>query len=160
MGSTTKQEVKSLSRQYQVSMNRTIKALGVAKSTVYYKPKAYPDRKRTPRRMLEEESKEVILAITAKKATYGVPRVKAILKRDYGIGLTKYMVHRFMKQGNLLIKRNRPRGANRPHTGKVAVKSSSTRWASDITSPFHGGSNAGTGRKSDLPIYWTVATAL
>ncbi|MFT6961074.1 MAG: putative transposase [Flammeovirgaceae bacterium] len=39
-------------------MNKVIKALGVAKSTIYYKSKAYPDRKRTARRMLEEKSKE------------------------------------------------------------------------------------------------------
>jgi len=64
-------------------MNRTIRALGVAKSTVYYKPKVYPDRKRTARKQLCQEAKASILAITGKKATYGVPRVKAILKRDY-----------------------------------------------------------------------------
>lgn len=118
-----------------MSINYTIKALGVAKSTVYYKAKAYPkERKGTLRKQLEEEVKTNILAITAKKATYGIPRVKAILKRDYGVNVTKYRIHRFMKEEGLLIKRNRTRGSNRLHTGKIAVSEPNTRWASDITS--------------------------
>ena len=44
------------------------------------------------------------------------------------------MVHRFMKEEGLLIKRNPARGASRPHTGKIAVEQPNTRWASDITS--------------------------
>jgi putative transposase len=68
------------------------------------------------------------------KSTYGTPRVKAILKRDYQIDLSKYMVHRFMKEEGLLITRNRTRGSSRPHTGRIAVKESNTRWVSDITS--------------------------
>ncbi len=113
MGRTTKQEVESISQQYQVSMNRAIKALGIAKSTVYCKPKAYPDRKRKPRKEMEEGSKKAIREITGNKATYGVPRVRAILKRDHKMELSKYMVHKFMKEEGLLIKRNRPRGASR-----------------------------------------------
>lgn len=134
MGRTEKQEVESLSQQFQVSMNRTIKALGVAKSTVYYKSKAYPERKRKPRKLPTPEAKAAILAITGRKSTYGVPRVKAVLKRDYGIELSRYMVHKLMKQENLLVKQGRKRGASRPHTGKIAVDKSNTRWASDITS--------------------------
>jgi putative transposase len=117
-----------------VSINRTIKALGVAKSTVYYKAKAYPERKRTPRKHLAEQAKGSIRKITGMKATYGTPRVKAILKRDYNLNLLKYMVHRFMKEEGLLITRNRTRGSSRPHTGKIAVEEPNTRWASDITS--------------------------
>ena len=117
-----------------MSMNRTIRALGVAKSTVYYKPKVYPDRKRTARKQLCQEIKTSILAITGKKATYGVPRVKAILKRDYKLNPSKYMVNRFMREEGLLITRNRTRGSSRTHSGKIAVDHSNTRWASDITS--------------------------
>lgn len=107
----------------------------MAKSTVYYKSKDYPEeRKRTTRKELDQKSKTSILAITGKKATYGTPRVRAILKRDYGIDLSKYMIHRFMKEEGLLIKRNRTRGSNRPHTGQIAVAEPNTRWASDITS--------------------------
>lgn len=117
-----------------MSINRTIRVLGISKSTVYYKKKPYPTRKPTPRKFLEQEAKASILAITGKKATYGTPRVKAILKRDYNISLSKYMVHRFMKEEGLLITRNRTRGSSRPHTGRIAVNESNTRWASDITS--------------------------
>jgi putative transposase len=117
-----------------VSINRTIKALGVAKSTVYYKPKIYPMRERTYRKHPPEMAKSAILEVTGKKSTYGVPRVRAILKRDYQLELSKYMVHRLMKEERLLIKRNRTRGASRPHTGKIAVTQPNTRWASDITS--------------------------
>jgi putative transposase len=117
-----------------MSINRIIRVLGIAKSTVYYKSKPYPDRKRTTRKRLTEVAKASIREITGMKATYGTPRVKAILKRDYNIHLSKYMVHRFMKEEGLLITRNRTRGSNRPHTGKIAVNESNTRWASDITS--------------------------
>lgn len=116
-----------------MSINRTIKTLGVAKSTVYYKPKKYPARKRTARKALCEQMKAAILELTAKKSTYGVPRVKALLKRDYGLSVTKYMIHRYMKEEGLLITRHRSRGSSRPHTGQIAVEASNTRWASDIT---------------------------
>lgn len=88
-------------------MNKTIKALGVAKPTVYYKAKAYPERKRTTRKELCEQMKAAILKLAAKKSTYGFPRVKALLKREYGLNVTKYMVHRYMKEEGLLITRHR-----------------------------------------------------
>lgn len=115
-------------------MNRIIKTLGVAKSSVYYKAKPYPERKRTARKELCEQMKLAVLEITAKKSTYGVPRVKALLKRDYGLNVTKYMVHRYMKEEGLLITRHRTRGSSRTHTGQIAVEIPNTRWASDITS--------------------------
>jgi len=115
-------------------MNRTIAILGIAKSTIYYKAKDYPERKRTTRKQLCEQMKVAILEITAKKSTYGIPRVKALLKRDYGLTVTKYMLHRYMKEEGLLITRNRTRGSSRPHTGQIAVAVPNTRWASDITS--------------------------
>ena len=111
-----------------------IKILGVPRSTVFYKKKQYPNRESHPRKIVSEELKNAVFEITKKKATYGVPRVLAILKRDYGIHETKYLVHRFMKEEGLLIKKNRTRGSNRPHTGIISVKDSNTRWASDITS--------------------------
>jgi putative transposase len=135
MGRTTKQEVESLSQQLQVSMNRAIKALGVPRSTVYYRPKAYPGgRNSRPRKELAEAAKAAISQVAGKKATYGVPRVKAVLKRDHHLELSRYMVHKYMKEEGLLLKGNRPRGASRPHSGKIAVDAPNTRWASDITS--------------------------
>ncbi len=77
-----------------------IRILGVSKSTLYYKPKGYPERQPSSRKDLSEESKNAILEITGKKSTYGCPRVRAILKRDYQIELSKYMVNRFMKEVN------------------------------------------------------------
>ena len=115
-------------------INKTIKGLGVSKSTVYYKSKPYPERKRTARKERCEQMKAAIMELTAKKSTYGVPRVKALLKRDYGLNVTKYMVHRYMKEEGLLITRHRTRGSSRSPTGQIAVESPNTRWASDITS--------------------------
>ena len=111
-----------------------IQILGVPRSTFYYKRTSYPKRKSPQRKIASQELKDAVLEITQKKATYGVPRVLAILKRDYGIRETKYLVHRFMKEEGLLIKKNRTRGSNRPHTGKISVELPNTRWASDITS--------------------------
>lgn len=116
-------------------MNRVIKALGVSKSTVYYKSKAYPkNRKSSFTKVLDLETKHAILTITKHRATYGIPRVKALLERDYGKSVTKYALHKFMEAHNLLIKKGRKRGASRPHTGVIAVSESNKRWASDITS--------------------------
>ena len=111
-----------------------IRILGVSKSTLYYKPKDYPKGQPISRKELPSDTKSAIWEITGKKSTYGCPRIKAILKRDYKIELSKYMVNRFMKEEGLLIVRNRPRGSSRLHTGKIAVGRPNTRWASDITS--------------------------
>jgi len=117
-----------------VSMNRTIRTLGVAKSSVYYQAKVYGQRQKSVRKNLPQEVKEAIVEIAGKKATYGTPRVKAVLERDYAMTASKYMVHRYMKEEGLLITRSRTRGSSRPHTGKIAVEQSNTRWASVITS--------------------------
>jgi putative transposase len=108
--------------------------LRIPNSTVFYKKKSYPKRKSPQRKVVSEELKIAIFEITKKKATYGVPRVLAILNRDYDIQETKYLVHKFMREEGLLIKNNRSRGSNRPHTGTISVKETNTRWASDITS--------------------------
>ena len=117
-----------------MSINRTIKALGIAKSSIYYKPVPYPKRTSPKRKSIDEQTQGYIKKITGKKATYGVPRVRAILKRDYGLEITKYMLNRYMKEAGLLIKQNRKRGVTRPHTGVIQVSKPNTRWASDITS--------------------------
>lgn len=111
-----------------------IKALGVSKSSVYYKPRSYPQRTSPERKKIDNDARLAIIEITKRKATYGSPRVRAILKRDYGIELTKYMTHRIMKEEGLLITRYRTRGESRSHTGKISVEYPNTRWASDITS--------------------------
>lgn len=41
-GSTTKPAVESLFREFGLSMNRIIKILGIAKSSIYYQPRPYP----------------------------------------------------------------------------------------------------------------------
>ncbi len=115
-------------------MNRVIKVLGISKSTVFYKRKPYPQRSSSKRKEVPLATQNAILEIVQKKATYGVPRVRAILRRDYGICITHYLAHRFMKENNLLLNRGRTRGTNREHTGKISVDTPNTRWASDITS--------------------------
>jgi putative transposase len=117
-----------------VSLNRVIKTLGVCRSTVFYKAKEYPKRKTSCRKEVPLEAQKAILEIVKTRATYGTPRVRALLKRDYSIELSKHLTHRFMKENNLLIKRNRTRGVGRDHSGKIIVDTPNTRWASDITS--------------------------
>ncbi|WP_157492711.1 hypothetical protein [Echinicola pacifica] len=67
-----------------MSINRTIKTLGVAKSTIYYKTKKYPARKRTAQKALCEQMKAAILKLTVSKSTYGVPRVRASYRSNSG----------------------------------------------------------------------------
>ena len=115
-------------------MNRVIKALGVSKSSVYYNPKQYPKKTSRKRKTLPLRIKRLICILAKKKSTYGVPRIRALLKRDYGFKTTKYMVHRYMKELGLLITRNRTRGVGRDHSGTISVPEINSRWASDITS--------------------------
>lgn len=117
-----------------MSINRTIRVLGVAKSSIYYKSKVYPMRRSSVRKQLCDAAKDAIIAITGLKSTYGIPRVRALLKRDYNMVVSKYMIHRYMKENGLLITRTRTRGVSRTHTGTIAVEQPNTRWASDITS--------------------------
>jgi putative transposase len=134
MGRTRREEVEKLSSEFKLSKNRIIKALGVAKSSVYYKSRKYPNRKPSNRKELPLRVKRLIQIIARRKSTYGVPRIRAILRRDHGFNTTKYMVLRFMDEKNLLIKKNRTRGPSRKHDGKISVDKINTRWASDITS--------------------------
>jgi len=115
-------------------MNRIIRTLGVPKSSLYYKATGYPQVRESARKAVAEPLRQAILQITGKRATYGTPRVRALLKRDYAICASAYMVHRCMKEEGLLIYRNRRRGSSRPHEGTIAVEQPNTRWASDITS--------------------------
>ena len=71
--------------EHGLSLNKMIAILGIPRSTVFYKKKSYPKRKSSPRKVVSEELKNAVLEITKKKATYGVPRVLAILNRDYNI---------------------------------------------------------------------------
>lgn len=115
-------------------MSYVIRVLGVAKSSVYYKPRVYPKRTSRERKPLTMHQKDIIKQLCGHRATYGVPRVRAVLERDYDIYLSKHKIHQYMKQEGLLIKTGRSRGSNRPHTGKVSVAQPNQRWASDITS--------------------------
>ena len=69
-----------------MSINRTIRILGVAKSSIYYQPKSYPERKKSIRKNLADTVTTAIKEITAMKSTYGTPRCEALngtFKRDY-----------------------------------------------------------------------------
>lgn len=115
-------------------MNKIIGILSIPRSSVYYKAKEYPKRKSVRRKELTQKEKLAIQEIAKKKSTYGVPRVKAVLKRDFKMELSSYIIHRQMRDENLLINRNRTRGIGRLHLGTISVPKSNTRWATDITS--------------------------
>lgn len=115
-----------------MSQNRVLAALGVSKGTLYYKRRGYPE-KRTTKASQDEQAVRVLKEVAVSRPTYGCPRLRAIAKRDYGLDLTAYKVHRISTQHGLLIKTNRSRKPRREHTGKVMVERPNTRWASDIT---------------------------
>lgn len=81
-----------------MSIDWITKALGVVKSIVYYKSKISQKRERTYRTPSSQAAKSAILEVTVKKSTNGIPRVKAILKRDRQLEWFKYMVQRRMKE--------------------------------------------------------------
>ena len=115
-----------------MSQNHIIDLFGFSKGSLYYKAKGYPAHRKSTRKN-NPDAKETILDICKKKSTYGVPRVRAIAKRDYGVALSYYKIHRLMRENNLLIKRVRGRNNSRAHTGKIEVPESNMRWCSDIT---------------------------
>jgi len=114
------------------SLNRTIKALGVSKGTLYHKSRFYV-RHRSTRRSIDPAIVVAIKEICGRKATYGTPRVRAILRRDYGQSLSYYLVRRIMREEGLLICHRSSPQSRRPHSGTISVEESNTRWASDIT---------------------------
>lgn len=118
-----------------MSRNYLLRLFGVSKGTLYYQKKGYPSfRKKTEK--VNQEVVQILKSICVEKPSYGTPRVRAIARRDHGLKLSRYKVHKILKQEGLLIKRQSIRRDERVHTGKVAVAVSNTRWASDITS-FH-----------------------
>ncbi len=82
----------------------------------------------------DAESIPVIKLICNQKPTYGMPRVKAILNRDYGLKLTRHKVYQIMNRENLLLIKPNISRKERAYSGKIEVSESNIRWASDITS--------------------------
>jgi putative transposase len=121
-----------IAKDEEVSINRTIKVLSVSKGTLYHKKKPYV-RNRCTRQPVVPEVVTAIKKICGNKATFGAPRVRAILRRDHGFALSYYRVRRIMREEGLLISRLAIARPGRSHTGKIAVEQSNTRWASDIT---------------------------
>lgn len=121
-----------ISSDESVSLNRTIKTLGVSKGTLYHKKRSY-FRHRSTRRSIEQSVITAIKVICAQKATFGAPRVRAILRRDYGYVLSYYLVRRVMREEGLLICRRGSTLSHRRHSGKISVEDSNSRGASDIT---------------------------
>lgn len=115
-----------------VSLNRTIKILEISKGTLYHKKRSYV-RNRSTRRSVELAVVTAIKDICNRKTTFGAPRVRAILRRDYGHSLSYYMVRRIMREENLLLCRSGSTLQPRQHSGRISVEQSNSRWASDIT---------------------------
>lgn len=116
-----------------VSLNRTIRALGVSKGTLYHKKRCYV-RHRTTQSSIDALVVAAVKTICGHKASFGAPRVRTILRRDYGYALSYYMVRRLMREEGLLMCHKRSTLSRRPHTGRISVGNSNSRWASDITS--------------------------
>ena len=125
-------QITDTSEQLDVSKNRVIKILGVSKGKIYYKPKEYPGCRKSNKKRPEEHI-TAIQKICSELPTYGSPRIRALLERDYGIRLTKYMTYTIMKEEGLLIDRMKYKRSFREHTGRIIVNEPNTRWASDIT---------------------------
>lgn len=117
-----------------MSLNKTIEILGIPRSTLFYKSRKYPAKRKSSTKSLDSNTTKAVEKIVSQKSTYGCPRIKAILARDYNIRVTKYMLHKYLKAQNLLILKNRTRGVGRDHSGKIKVDQINTRWATDITS--------------------------
>lgn len=116
-----------------MSLNRVINVLELSKGSLYYTKRGYP-KSRSSKKVRAPEDIETIEQICSDRATYGIPRVKAVAKRDYNRDISYYMAWQIMKEKNLLIKRKSQNRSRREHTGKVMVPFPNTRWSSDITS--------------------------
>jgi len=116
-----------------VSLNKIISLFGLSKGTLYYKKKGYP-KNRSNKKIRRPKDVSTIKEVCKNRATYGVPRVKAITKRDFDLDISYYMVWKIMGENKLLIKKPNKSTDIRVHSGKIIVPKSNLRWASDITS--------------------------
>ena len=122
-----------ISTSEKISVNRVIRTLGLSKGTLYYKRRPYI-RHHLFCREIPSEWVTAVKKICDQKATYGIPRVRTLLRRDYSYTLSYYMVHRIMKEEELLIHRTAcSNRREREHTGHIAVDQPNVRWSSDIT---------------------------
>ena len=115
-----------------MSQNHIIQILDYSKGSLYYNKKGYPKGRKSTKQE-DPVAKEIVLKICSAKGTYGVPRVKAIAKREYNMPMSYYKVYRLMGENDLLIKRSKYPYRSRLHTGRIAVAESNLRWCSDIT---------------------------
>lgn len=115
-----------------MSQNRILKLFGISKGAAYYKKKGYPKTRKSAASK-DEAALAVVKKISFQRPTYGLLRVRAIAKRDFGLHLTKYKAYRLMKENGLLLRHKGSPRPNRKHTGKVMVSKPNTRWASDLT---------------------------
>ena len=122
-----------ISASEKTSINQVIRTLELSKGTLYYSKRTYV-RRHAFRRKIRSEWLAAVKTICDDKPTYGIPRVRTLLRRDYGYDLSYYMVYRIMRDEGLLIQRTFPQQrTKREHTGHIAVEQPNIRWASDIT---------------------------
>lgn len=108
------------------------RALHVARATAYLRPRPRPGgfyRRPEDREVLLE-----IMSVVRERGSYGARRVHALVnraRRKHGLAPYNRKRIRRVKRIHKLTLPGKNRRRDRPHTGKVEMPASSTRWCSD-----------------------------
>lgn len=111
---------------------RVCRLLNVSRSNQYQNPKPRPKRYK---RGDDAAVLSSILDVTKHRATYGYPRVTALVNRQRRIAdlpkWNKKRIMRVMDINRLLLSHTKPK-PKRPHLGQIITLKSNTRYCSDI----------------------------
>lgn len=103
------------------------RVLGVARSTVYYSPKAPPIRHSDP------VLTELIRTVINEHPTYGYRKVWAVLRFGRNVVVNRKTVHRIMRKNRWLVHQRPTRSKPRVKQSRSRTAQSNQRWAMDIT---------------------------
>lgn len=110
-----------------LSLAKSCRLLGVARSSFYYEPTSRAPAPPDP------EVREAVLGVARVKPSYGYRRVTALVRRELGRRVNRKKVHRIMKKENLLLHPwFQPRRRVRKHPGRLITDLPDTAWQMDM----------------------------
>ncbi len=120
-----------------ISMKKLCRWLGVAKSSVYYRPSGGKIGGKSSR-PLNQALTEMIRRLIETNLTYGVRRITATIRKELQKAVNRRTVHRIIKANGWQV-RQKLRGS-KPRTKGMRSQTDSPneRWAIDAASTFCG----------------------
>ena len=123
----------ALEEGLEVSLSQVCRVLGVARSTVYYRPKK---REKKPR--IDHELCEKIKWIIERFPSFGIRRVWAWLRYRMGLKVNRKKVARLMRLKGWTVKQRRKGHRPRVEVSASVASRPDQRWATDVGLVFCG----------------------